>query len=261
MSISFTEAQLNLWLAGFIWPLCRIGALVMAAPILNTRQIPVMFRVGLVLVLTWLVMPVLPGAPLVDLFSSDSFLMLLQQLLIGVMMGFLLQMVFAALVFGGQVIAYSMGLGFASMMDPQNGVQVPVVSQFYMIFATLVFLMIDGHLVLIDLLVQSFHTFPVAVDGISRNGLMEVLGWGSRMFTGGLLMALPVVAALLLVNLGMGIVTRAAPQLNIFAVGFPITMLIGFLLVWATLPIVLDNFQDLLAEGFAFISRQLGITE
>jgi flagellar biosynthetic protein FliR len=260
MSISFTEAQLNLWLAGFVWPLFRIGALVMAAPVMNTRQIPVMFRVALVLILTWLVVPVLPRPPLVDLFSSDSLLMLLQQLLIGVMMGFLLQMVFGALVFGGQVIAYSMGLGFASMMDPQNGVQVPVISQFYMIFAILLFLLVNGHLILIDLLVQSFHTFPVAMDGISRNGLMDVLAWGSRMFSGGLVMALPVMAALLLVNLGMGIITRAAPQLNIFAVGFPITILIGFVLVWATLPIVLDNFQELLAEGFSFIRQQLGIT-
>ena len=165
----------------------------------------------------------------------------------------------SALVFGGQVIAYSMGLGFASMMDPQNGVQVPVISQFYMIFAILLFLLVNGHLILIDLLVQSFHTFPVAMDGISRNGLMDVLAWGSRMFTGGLVMALPVMAALLLVNLGMGIVTRAAPQLNIFAVGFPISMLIGFVMVWFTLPIVLENFQLLLAEGFSLTHRLLGI--
>ena len=113
-----------------------------------------------------------------------------------------------------------MGLGFASMMDPQNGVQVPVVSQFYLILATLLFLVLNGHLILIDLLFQSFHTFPVAVDGLGRSSFADVVGWGSRLFSAGLLMALPVMAALLLVNLGMGIVTRAAPQLNIFAVGF-----------------------------------------
>ena len=169
----------------------------------------------------------------------------------------LLQMVFGALVFGGQVVAYSMGLGFAAMMDPQNGVQVPVIAQFYLILATILFLVLDGHLVLIELLVESFHTFPVAVDGISRNDFSEILFWGSSMFRGGLLMALPVMGALLLVNLGMGVITRAAPQLNIFAVGFPITMLIGFLLMWATLPSLMDNFQELVAAGFSLIRHLL----
>ena len=258
--MSFTESQLNLWLASFIWPLFRVGALVATAPIFSSRQTPVLYRVSLVLVLTWLMMPLLPAPPVVKAFSGESFLILLQQILIGVTMGFVLQMVFGALVFGGQVVAYSMGLGFASMMDPQNGVQVPVISQFYLILATLLFLVLDGHLLLIELLAQSFHTFPVAMDGITRNGLLEIVGWGSRLFAGGLLMALPVMAALLLVNLGMGVITRAAPQLNIFAVGFPITMLMGFLLMWATLPNVMGNFQELVGEGLSLIQRLLRIT-
>jgi len=255
--MTFSEAQLNLWLAGFVWPLLRIGAMVVSAPIFSSRQTPVLFRIGLVLVLTWITMPLLPAPPVIDVFSPAAFLMVTQQVLIGVAMGFVLQMVFAALVFGGQVIAYSMGLGFASMMDPQNGVQVPVVSQFYLILATLLFLTLDGHLVLIDLLVQSFRTFPVAVDGLGRNGLMDIVSWGSYMFTGGLLMALPVMAALLLVNLGMGVVTRAAPQLNIFAVGFPITMLFGFVLIWVTLPNVMENFELLLESALELIRRLL----
>jgi flagellar biosynthetic protein FliR len=258
--MSFTETQLNIWLASFFWPLIRIGAMVIAAPVLNARQTPRLYRLGLVLVLTLMTMSLVPQPPVVDAFSGRALLMMLQQLLIGVAMGFMLQMVFTALVFGGQVVAYSMGLGFASMMDPQNGVQVPVISQFYLILATLLFLVLDGHLVLIGMLVESFHTFPVAIDGISRNGVLEIVGWGSRMFSAGLLMALPVMAALLLVNLGMGIITRASPQLNIFAVGFPITMLLGFLLMWITLPSVMENFQGLLDEGFAFINRLLLIT-
>lgn len=185
--------------------------------------------------------------------------MVAQQVLIGVAMGFILQLVMAAVVFGGQVIAYSMGLGFAAMMDPQNGVQVPVVSQFYLILATLLFLMFDGHLILIDILAQSFHTFPVATSGLSQSSLQEIIGWGSRMFSDGLLMGLPIVAALLMVNLGMGIVTRAAPQLNIFAVGFPMAIMIGFVLIWITLPDVMGNFQELLADGFLLIERIVGI--
>jgi flagellar biosynthetic protein FliR len=255
----FTEAQLNLWLAAFIWPLVRISSAVAAAPILSSRQTPAPIRIGLTLLLTWVMVPALPAPPVVELMSAEAGVILMQQVLIGLSIGFILQMVFAALVFGGQVIAYSMGLGFASMMDPQNGVQVPVVSQFYLILATLVFLLLDGHLVLIGLLAQSFHTFPVAVDGISRNNLSDIIGWGSQMFAGGVLMALPVMAALLLFNLGMGIVTRAAPQLNIFAVGFPMAILIGFLLMWVTLPIVMDNFGDLMEQGFNLIKRVLRI--
>ena len=258
--MSFSEAQLNLWLAGFIWPFIRIAAMVTAAPIFNSRQTPVMYRLGLVLVLTWVTVPLLPPPPVVNVFSHQAFMLLLQQLAVGLIMGFILQMVFGGLIFGGQVVAYSMGLGFASMMDPQNGVQVPVVSQFYLILATLLFLVLNGHLILIDLLFQSFHTFPVAVDGITRSNLSDVVGWGSRLFSAGLLMALPVMAALLLVNLGMGIVTRAAPQLNIFAVGFPITMLIGFVLIWASLPNVMENFEDFLDAGFALIKGLLLIT-
>ena len=255
----FTEAQLSAWLAAFIWPFVRVGALVMAAPVLSARQTPVLFRVSFVLVLTWVLIPVLPPPPVVDAFSHQALVILLQQILIGVVMGFILQMVFAALIFGGQVIAYSMGLGFASMMDPQNGVQVPVVSQFYLILATLLFLVLNGHLVLIEILAQSFHTFPVALDGISQNGLEAIIGWASRMFAAGLLMALPVMAALLLVNLGMGMIGRAAPQLNIFAVGFPMTILVGFVLIWITLPDVMANFSELLQEGLLLMQQILQV--
>ncbi|OOZ37236.1 flagellar biosynthetic protein FliR [Solemya velesiana gill symbiont] len=255
--MSFTEALLNIWLAAFIWPLIRISSMVVAAPVLSSRQVPARYRISFALVLTWILMPLLPPVVAVDFFSAEAFLMVLQQVLIGLAMGFILQMVFGALVFGGQVMAYSMGLGFASMMDPQNGVQVPVVSQFYIIVATLFFLVLNGHLLLIDILVQSFHTFPVAVDGLSRSSFSEVVGWGSQMFSGGLLMALPVMAALLLFNFGLGVITRAAPQLHIFAVGFPLAMLIGFILMWVTLPNVMANFRELLEAGFALIQRLL----
>jgi flagellar biosynthetic protein FliR len=255
--MTFTEATLSAWLGSFLWPLMRIASMIVAAPIFSARTVPVRFRVLLAIMITWIVMPVLPPAPVVETLGHEAFLMALQQVGIGLMMGFILQMVFAALIFGGQVLAYSMGLGFASMMDPQNGVQVPVISQYFVILATLTFLLLNGHLILIQLVVDSFQTLPVAVDGITRNSLWELASWGSRIFAGGLLMALPAVAALLLVNLGMGIITRAAPQLNIFAVGFPMTLLMGFILMWLTVPNVLANFGELLNEGFQLVMRNL----
>ncbi|MGD8591150.1 MAG: flagellar biosynthetic protein FliR, partial [Chromatiales bacterium] len=237
--MNFSEAQLNGWLAAYLWPLMRIGAMLMTTPVFYSRQFPVRLRLMLSLILTWVIAPTLPPLPAADLLSHTGFLIMLQQLLIGVSMGLILQLVFAALVFGGQVIAYGMGLGFASMVDPQNGVQVPVLAQYYLILATLLFLTFNGHLLAIDLLADSFHSLPVAEDGITRNSLQEVVAWASRLFTGGLLIALPIMGAMLMVNLGMGIVMRAAPQLNIFSVGFPITMLLGFALMWVTLPNVL----------------------
>ncbi len=248
--MSFTDAQLSQWMADFLWPLMRIAALLMAAPIFSIRQIPVRFRMLLAVLITLLVHPVLPSSPQVPVFSSEAFLIAGQQVLIGATLGFLLQMAFQALIFGGQVMAYSMGLGFANMMDPANGVQVPVVAQFWLILAMLTFLMINGHLVLIAAVVETFSVMPVAVDGIGQAGLWGLLSWASRMFAAGLVMALPVITSLLLINIGLGVVSRAAPQLNIFAIGFPITLLMGFVLIWVTLPQVMSSFGGLVSETF-----------
>ena len=255
-----SEAQFNAWLAAYLWPLIRVGAMLTAAPIFSSRQVPVRFRLMLMLLIAWVVMPTLPPTPPAEVLSHSGFLIMLQQILIGVIMGFILQMVFGALVFGGQMVAYSTGLGFASMVDPQNGVQVPVVAQFYLILATLLFLLSNGHLLLIELLADSFHSMPVAVDGISRNGFLDIVAWGSRLFAGGLLIALPIVGAMLMVNMGMGVVMRAAPQLNIFSVGFPITMLLGFVLMWVTLPNLFGVFNQFLEESFQLMMQTLRVT-
>jgi flagellar biosynthetic protein FliR len=256
----FNEAQLNTWLGAYLWPMVRIGAMLLAIPLFSSRQVPARFRLVLVVAITLLLAPTLPPQPQADVLSHTGFIIMLQQVLIGVLMGFILQMVFAALIFGGQVIAYSMGLGFASMVDPANGVQVPVVAQFYLILATLLFLIFNGHLLSIELIADSFATMPVAVDGITRNGLLEVVAWGSRLFTGGLLIALPIVGAMLMVNMGMGVVMRAAPQLNIFSIGFPITMLLGFALIWVTLPNVFSVFNGILDEAFQHLMLLLRVT-
>ncbi|MCU7816993.1 MAG: flagellar biosynthetic protein FliR [Candidatus Thiodiazotropha sp. (ex Rostrolucina anterorostrata)] len=256
----FNEAQLNIWLAAYFWPMVRISAMLLSAPLFSSRQVPVRLRLFMMLLITLLIAPNLPQLPPADVLSHTGFIIMLQQILIGVMMGFILQMVFGALVFGGQVVAYSMGLGFASMVDPTNGVQVPVVAQFYLILATLLFLVFNGHLLSIELVVDSFVTMLVATDGLSRNGLLELVAWGSRLFAGGLLIALPIVGAMLMVNMGMGVVMRAAPQLNIFSIGFPITMLLGFALIWVTLPNVFTVFNELLDEAFQHLMQSLRVT-
>jgi flagellar biosynthetic protein FliR len=240
--VTVTDAQVVDALAAWLLPFFRIGALLMAAPVFSAASVPMRLRVLLAVAVTILIEPLLPRPAGIDPLSAATLVLVAQQVAIGVAIGFVLQLAFNALVFGGQVVAYSMGLGFAHLMDPQNGVQVPTVSQFYLIFATIAFLAVDGHLRLLALVAESFAALPVAADGITRNALWDLALWGSRLFADGLLMGLPVVAALLLVNIGMGMVSRAAPQLNIFAVGFPVTLGVGFVLMWLSLPQALELF-------------------
>ena len=256
--ISFTEAQIEQWMADFLLPFIRVAALITAAPVLNVRQIPARFKALLAVLITWAALPLLPPMPVVEVLSAEGLLIVAQQIAIGAAMGFMFQLAFNALVFGGQVMAYSMGLGFAHMMDPANGVQVPVVSQYWMILAMLAFLLSNGHLVLLAGVAQSFEILPVATDGLTRAGLWTLIEWSSALFASGLLMALPIIIALLLVNIGMGVVSRASPQLNIFAIGFPITLLVGFVLMWVSLPHVMGGFGLLVNEAMSVSLDILG---
>lgn len=248
--MQFSETQLLALLASFIWPFLRIGSMFVSFPVFSSPSVPVRIRVILSIAITLLVSPLLPPLIQVPLFSYESLMVGAQQVLIGILTGFVLQLVFSAVVFGGQSIAFSMGLGFASMVDPQTGVQVPIIAQLYLMLSTLVFLGIDGHLLFIELLINSFRTLPIAVQGITPVGLWQLAQWGSNIFAGGLLLALPVLSALLLVNLSFGVATRAAPQLNIFSVGFVVTILLGILLLWVTIPNVLSWFPGFLTEAY-----------
>lgn len=202
-------------------------------------------------------MPLLPPLPVVEMFSYTGFMMALTQIMIGLTSGFILQLVFAAVVFAGQGIALSMGLGFSMMVDPQSGQQVPVIAQLYTVTTTLIFISLDGHLLLIQMLLDSFKTLPIGIDGIDKAGIWTILAWSSRMFAGGLLLAMPVIASLLLVNIIFGVAARAAPQLQIFSVGFPVTLMLGMLLIWKTLPDVLDQFSGMLTDAYDLIGQLL----
>ena len=253
----FTGTELTGWLASLLWPFMRIGAMLVAVPVFSAHSVPVRVRVLLAVIIAWVLAPVIPAPPVIDLISAEALLIGVYQVLIGVAMGFILQMVFSAFVIAGQSIAMSMGLGFASIVDPQNGVQVPVVSQAFLIMVTLVFLALNGHLLLIDVLAESFQRLPVGPLVISQDGLWQLVSWGSTMFVGGMLVALPAVAALLLVNLAFGVTSRAAPQLNIFAVGFPVMIMVGLAFIILTLPSVTDHLSRLLVQAFALIDRMV----
>jgi flagellar biosynthetic protein FliR len=255
--VNFTEAQIQELAASFIWPLLRISALFVAVPLFSLKAVPARVRLILSVALTFVVMPLLPAFPAIDMFSYDGIRVALTQVLIGLSGGFIVQMVFSTVVFAGQGIALSMGLGFASMIDPQNGQQVPVVAQLYVITGTLVFLGLDGHLLLINMLLDSFTSLPIGIDGLTKADVWAIIAWSSRMFAGGLLLAMPVIVSLLLVNISFGVATRAAPQLNIFSVGFPVTLMLGIVLIWLTLPDVLDQFTGILTDAYELIGQLL----
>ncbi len=256
--MNFTEDQLLGQAALFIWPLMRISAMFVSVPLFSIRSVPARVRLVLSAAITLVVMPLLPPLPpTVEMFSYTGFMMAIAQVMIGLTSGFILQLVFSAVVFAGQSVALSMGLGFSTMVDPQSGQQVPVIAQFYTIITTLIFISLDGHLLLIQMLVDSFKTLPIGVDMIGSNGIWSILIWSSRMFAGGLLLAMPIVASLLLVNIIFGVAARTAPQLQIFSVGFPVTLMLGILLVWKTLPDMSDQFSGMLTDGYDLIGQLL----
>lgn len=242
--------ELTAWMTGFLWPFFRITALIMIVPIIGARSVPTPMRIGLGLLLTLAVAPLLPPGLAVDPFSADGVLTTVVQIMIGLTMGFAVRMVFSAVETGGNIIGQTMGLGFAQMMDPANGVTVPVISQLYSVMATLVFLALNGHLILIEVLVMSFEILPVSTTGIGPGGLWLLLSWAGWIFKGAMLIALPAVSAMLLVNIAFGVMMRAAPQLNIFAVGFPVTLMLGFIFILVSLGMFVPQFTGMLDDAF-----------
>lgn len=237
--------QLEAWLGQFLWPFVRIGACIMVAPVFGAPFVPARLKIVLAAAITAVVAPLLPP-PEIAPFSGAGLLVIVQQVLIGVALGFALQIVFDAVSMGGQLLANSMGLSFAFNVDPLRGASTPALGQLYMLLVTLTFLALDGHLLLIETLVEGFRTLPVATAGLGREGLWTLVSWGAQMFAGALSVALPGMTALLIVNLGFGVMSRAAPTLNLFAVGFPVTLVFGLAIVLAGLPTLQSSFVELL---------------
>ena len=253
MPIELGPEAIGQWLGTFLWPLFRIGSFLMVIPIFGAQLVTARIRMGLALGITFLVMPMLGDVPAVDGLSPEVALISIQQVLIGSAMGFAAYMLFQVFVVMGQMIAMQMGLGFASMVDPANGVNVPVLSQFYLNGLTLLFLAMNGHLVLFDVLVESFHTIPIGVEGLMVESFRELAHRMTWLFASAMLLALPAMAAVLVVYLSFGVMTRAAPQMNIFAIGFPIALLFGLFANWVLVRDLAPHFQELSGETFRFM--------
>ena len=236
--ITVTTSQWYAWIAAFLWPFLRVLGLIIAEPVLGNTNVPAPAKVGLAIFIALVLAPVIPPVPAVDPASAAGILIAAQQLMIGLAFGFILRIALTAAETAGQLIGLQMGLGFAVFFDPQSSAQTAVVGQFLGMFAILVFLSMDGHALVITALAHSFTTLPISTDPVAPKGLRLLLEWGGEIFRTGLLISLPVVAALLITNTAVGVMTRAAPQLNIFAVGFPLTLAVGFFGLWLAVPYI-----------------------
>ena len=253
---AISDAQINLLVAYFVWPFARILGVLLADPLLSSRSIPRRFKAGFALLLTLLVAPLLPPLPTVPLVSAAGLLIVVQQLLIGIIIGFVMRIVITAVELAGFIMATQMGLGFAMFFDPQHAAQVPAVSRVLTVLTTLLFLAFDGHHILLTALMDSFDKMPIGIS-VPALSLRLLAEWGSHLFLWGLGLSLPVVGSLLVTNLAIGVMTRAAPQFNVFSFGFPLTLMIGFIALYLVLPLLEPAIAQIYRDGFGFISKLL----
>lgn len=238
--ITFTEAQLMGWLTPLFWPFLRILGVLAAAPVFSARSVPMRTRIGLALVLAVCLQPALPEPPALPLDDPGALGAVVQQLAIGLSIGLAARIVFAAVEMAGEIIGLQMGLNFAGFFDPATGGQASTVGRFYGNAVMLLFIVLNGHLLLIEALAASFTTLPVGDATWAALRRMPLHELGGLVFGYGLWIALPLVVLLLFVNVVLGIISRIAPQMNVFAIGFPLTLSVGLLGIAATLPLLTE---------------------
>jgi flagellar biosynthetic protein FliR len=256
LPLDLFETVLSRELGVHLMPFFRIAGVLMVAPVVGARLVPVRVRIALAVAATIVLSPLVPVPAPFDLTVGTAFVVA-QEVLVGIAMGFLLQMIFDALIIAGQTIAMSMGLGMATLVDPQRGMTVPVVSQFFVVLGMLIFLSLGGHLAVFEMLAGSFTLLPIGAP-IPIDGLMVIVGFASQMFAGAVLIALPAVTALLIVNVAFGVMSRAAPTLNLFAVGLPAAMLAGFLVLVITIGNLPSLLSQLLESALETVAAFLG---
>ena len=250
--IQLTEAQLLGWLTPVLWPFLRTLALFSAMPVLGTRTVPVRVRIGLAAFTSLAAQASLPEVAPVALDSALAFVLVVQQVLIGVALGFAVRVVFAAVEFAGEIIGLQMGLNFAGFFDPLSAATGTATSRFYGTTIAWLFIVVNGHLLVIAALMQSFEAFPVGPEPFGFLKQTQPHRWGGEIFALGLWLAMPLIAMLLFVNLVLGMISRVASQINIFAVGFPITLGVGLLGILLTLPAMQQPFTVALERMLSF---------
>ena len=249
--LTFTEAQVLAWITPIVWPFLRVIALFGALPILGQRNVPMRVKIGLAMLVAFCAQATLPDLPLIPLDSANGFLAVVQQLIIGVSLGFSVRVVFAAVELAGELIGLQMGLNFSGFFNPMSGGEATPMSRFFGVSVSWLFIVSGGHLMLIAAVVQSFHAFPVSAEPFAFLRLVQPQTWGAEVFSLGLWIALPLVGMLLFTNLVLGVISRVSQQMNIFSIGFPITLGVGLVGVLLTLPMMQVPFTMALEKMLA----------
>ncbi|RYM49930.1 flagellar biosynthetic protein FliR [Serratia proteamaculans] len=255
--LTFDSAQFGVWLSQYFWPLLRILALISTAPVFCEKQISKKVKIGLGGLIVILVAPGLPIST-VPIFSAAGLWLAAQQILIGVALGLTMQFAFAAIRLAGEVIGMQMGLSFATFFDPSGGPNTPVLARLLNLLAMLLFLSFNGHLWLISLLVDSFHTLPIQAEPLNGNGFLALTQAGSLIFINGMMLALPLICLLLTLNMALGLLNRMTPQLSVFVIGFPVTMTIGIMTIGMMMPMLAPFCEHLFGEFFDRLADVLG---
>jgi flagellar biosynthetic protein FliR len=252
--ISFSQAALDAYIAQFFFPFARIMALLAVAPVLGNRSVPARVKIALGVLVTLSAAPLLPTTYPVAVDSYMGYLTVGREVMLGIAMGLTVRMIFAAIEMGGEVAGLQMGLSFAGYIDPSSGSTNNAVSSFFGIIAVLLFLSLNGHLLLISGVVDSFQRLPIG-GGDTTAVSKSLVAMGAQIFSVALSISLPIIVVLLVVNLGLGIMSRIAPQLNVFAVGFPISLSVGLSAVLLLLPYLERPLRILMEQSTSAIGR------
>lgn len=253
--IEFTLDQWYGWMTAFLWPLARILGLMATAPLFGEATVPARAKLGLGVLLTLVIAPVIGPLPAVPPGSYAGMWILMQQVLIGVALGLCMRMALAAVQTAGEFVGLQMGLSFATFFDPATNAATSVLSRLMNLIALLVFIALDGHLLLLSALVQTFQVLPIADTRLSAGGFGALIDWSAQVLIMGLLLSLPLVTALLTMNLAMGILNRTAPQLSVFAVGFPLSLMAGLVMLTIVLPQTTPFLERLFTSAFQAFER------
>jgi len=250
--LQLSDVQISTWVATFILPLFRVAAVLTTMPVFGANTVSRRIRLYLAVAITVCIVPGLPPMPQVNPLDPSGMLLIAEQIIVGSMLGLSLQLFFQVFTIAGQIIAVQMGMAFASMVDPTNGVSSAVIGQFFTMLVTLLFLSMNGHLVVFEVLTESFTTLPVG-HALFTGNLWELvlrMGW---VLGAALLLVLPAITALLVVNIGFGVMTKAAPQLNIFSIGFPLILVTGMVILWISMADLLNQYQPLAADALQWL--------
>lgn len=257
--IDITFAQLHEWLAAFLWPFTRITAFVMASPLWGHSSVPNQAKLGLAALVSVVIAATLPPLPDIPIYSWAGLGIMVEQVIVGVAMGLTVKIMFAAVQAAGEYIGLQMGLGFATFVSPDTGANTMILSRLFYMITLLMFLAVDGHLITLETLATSFKTLPVGLLGLNAGAMELLVRFGGTIFVSGMLLALPLVGALLVVNLSLGILNRSAPQLTVFSVGFPTSLLLGIFLLTVLMTDFGRYLQFLFGQGLGFLQELVAL--